>query len=290
MPGVAAARWVVPAPTAHTTCLTPGVSPQMPDATALLPKLVAIAAEAGTRICEVRDRPHAVTAKGDGSPLTEADLAAEAVIAAGLKQAAPGIPVVSEEDADRAAPPEGATFILVDPLDGTKEFLGPSGEFTVNIALVKAGRPVAGVVYAPALGRIWQGELGKGASAGDLAAGANPADIAWRPIQARRRPAANLVAVASRSHIDPATEAFLAGLPVGDRRSIGSSLKFCLVAEGQADVYPRLAPTMEWDTAAGQAVLEAAGGSVTTPDGAPFGYGKIAAGFRNGPFVAWGAA
>lgn len=260
----------------------------MPDPAALLPRFVAIAAEAGARIVAVRERPHAVEAKADGSPLTEADLAAEAVIAAGLAAAAPGIPVVSEEDAARAAPPAGAAFILVDPLDGTKEFLGPSGEFTVNIALVEAGRPVCGVVYAPALGRIWQGSLGPGAAAGALAPGDDAAGIAWRPIRARPRPA-KLVAVASRSHLDPQTEAFLAALPIADRRSIGSSLKFCLVAEGEADVYPRLAPTMEWDTAAGQAVLEAAGGSVTTPEGAPFRYGKADGGFRNGPFVAWGA-
>lgn len=262
----------------------------MPDTAALLSCFVAIAAEAGARIVEVRQRPHAVTAKGDGSPLTEADLAAEAVIAAGLAAQAAGIPVVSEEDVARATPPAGATFILVDPLDGTKEFLGPSGEFTVNIALVEGGRPTMGVVYAPALGRIWKGALGQGAAAGDLAAGGDPAGIAWRPITARPRPDSGLVAVASRSHIDPATEAFLATLPIGDRRSIGSSLKFCLVAEGAADVYPRLAPTMEWDTAAGQAVLESAGGRVTTPDGAPFRYGKADSGWRNGPFVAWGAA
>ncbi|WP_372622110.1 3'(2'),5'-bisphosphate nucleotidase CysQ [Falsiroseomonas sp.] len=261
----------------------------MQDAAALLPRLVAIAAEAGARIVEVRQRPHSVEAKADGSPLTEADLAAEAVIAAGLAAAAPTIPVVSEEDAARVAPPEGATFLLVDPLDGTREFLGPTGEFTVNIALIEAGRPVCGVVYAPALGRIWQGAAGLGAQAGDLPAGGDAGAIAWRPVRARPRPAEALVAVASRSHLDPQTEAFLAALPVGERRSIGSSLKFCLVAEGEADVYPRLAPTMEWDTAAGQAVLEAAGGRVTTPEGAPFRYGKAGAGFRNGPFVAWGA-
>ncbi|HEV7266661.1 MAG TPA: 3'(2'),5'-bisphosphate nucleotidase CysQ [Falsiroseomonas sp.] len=261
----------------------------MHDAAALLPRLVAIAAEAGARIVEVRQRPHAVEAKADGSPLTEADLAAEAVIAAGLAAVVPAIPVVSEEDTARVAPPEGATFLLVDPLDGTREFLGPTGEFTVNIALIEAGRPVCGVVYAPALGRIWQGAAGLGAQAGALPAGGDPSAIAWRPIRARPRPAAALVAVASRSHLDPQTEAFLAALPVGERRSIGSSLKFCLVAEGEADVYPRLAPTMEWDTAAGQAVLEAAGGRVTTPEGAPFRYGKAGAGFRNGPFVAWGA-
>jgi 3'(2'), 5'-bisphosphate nucleotidase len=261
----------------------------MPDHAALLPVLVAIAAEAGARIVEIRSRPHDVTAKGDGTPLTEADLAAEAIIAAGLARAAPGVAVVSEEDAARVDPPAGAPFLLVDPLDGTREFLGPSGEFTVNIALVEGGRPVCGVVYAPAIGRIWRGARGQGAEAAALAPGGDPQALAWVPIRARPRPADALVAVASRSHLDPDTEAFLARLPVADRRSIGSSLKFCLVAEGEADVYPRLAPTMEWDTAAGQAVLEAAGGSVTTPEGAPFAYGKAGAGFRNGPFIAWGA-
>jgi 3'(2'), 5'-bisphosphate nucleotidase len=255
----------------------------------LLPHLLAIAAAAGARIVAIRERPHAVGAKADGSPLTEADLAAEAVIAAGLAATAPGIPVVSEEDAGRAAPAEGARFLLVDPLDGTKEFLGRSGEFTVNIALIEAGRPVCGVVYAPALGRIWKGIVGEGAAAAELPAGAAPAAAAWRAIRARPRPAAGLIAVASRSHLDKDTEAFLAALPVAERRSIGSSLKFCLLAGGEADVYPRLAPTMEWDTAAGQAVLEAAGGRVTTAEGGAFRYGKTAAGFRNGPFVAWGA-
>jgi 3'(2'), 5'-bisphosphate nucleotidase len=261
----------------------------MPDPAALLPRLVEIAAAAGARIVAVRERPLAVTAKGDGTPLTEADLAAEAIIAAGLAEAAPGVPVVSEEGVNRRAPPAGKAFLLVDPLDGTKEFLGPSGEFTVNIALIEAGRPVCGVVHAPALGRVWQGLAGRGAASAVLPPGADPAGIAWRAIHARPRPA-GFVAVASRSHPDPATEAFLASLPVAERRSVGSSLKFCLLAEGEADVYPRLAPTMEWDTAAGHAVLEAAGGRVTTPDGAPFLYGKAGQDFRNGPFVAWGAA
>jgi 3'(2'), 5'-bisphosphate nucleotidase len=260
----------------------------MPDLADLLDRLLPIAAEAGARIVAIRARPHDVTAKADGSPLTEADLAAEALIDAGLRLAAPGIAVVSEEAAERLAPPPGAPFLLVDPLDGTREFLGPSGEFTVNIALIEAGRPVAGVVYAPALGRIWRGARGLGAAHAALPAGADPAAIAWAPIAARPRPAAAWTAVASRSHLDAETSAFLAGLPVAEHRAIGSSLKFCLVAEGAADVYPRFGPTMEWDTAAGQAVLEAAGGSVTTPQGAPFGYGKAASGFRNGPFIAWG--
>lgn len=256
----------------------------------LLARFAAIAAEAGARIVEIRARPHDVTAKADGSPLTEADLAADAVIAAGLPSAAPGIAVVSEEDAARVAPSPGASFILVDPLDGTREFLGPSGEFTVNIALIEAGRPVCGVVYAPALGRIWRGAAGLGAEMAVLPPGADPKRAEWRPIRARPRPAADWTAVASRSHMDPETEFYLARLPIGEHRAIGSSLKFCLLAEGVADVYPRFGPTMEWDTAAGQAVLEAAGGRVETPEGAAFSYGKAQAGFRNGPFIAWGGA
>lgn len=260
----------------------------MIDPASLLPSLVAIAAEAGASIVAVRARPHEVTAKGDGSPLTEADLAAEAVIAAGLAAAAPDIAVVSEEDAERAAPAPSQRFLLVDPLDGTKEFLGPSGEFTVNIALIEDGRPVCGVVYAPALQRIWRGIVGRGAETARLQPGSDPATAQWTPIQARLRPEAGWTAVASRSHLDAETEAFLARLPIADRRSIGSSLKFCLVAEGEADVYPRFGPTMEWDTAAGQAVLESAGGKVTSPDGTSFRYGKTEAGFRNGAFIAWG--
>ncbi|MGX9964982.1 3'(2'),5'-bisphosphate nucleotidase CysQ [Roseomonas sp. F4] len=262
----------------------------MTDHAPLLARFAAIAAEAGARIVEVRARPHDVTAKADGSPLTEADLAAEAVIAAALPAAAPGIAVVSEEDAQRVAPPPGAPFILVDPLDGTREFLGPSGEFTVNIALIEDGRPVCGVVYAPALGRIWRGARGHGAAMAQLAPGADPGRADWRPIRARPCPAADWTAVASKSHMDAETEAYLARLPIGEHRAIGSSLKFCLLAEGVADVYPRFGPTMEWDTAAGQAVLEAAGGRVETPEGAPFTYGKAAGGFRNGSFIAWGAA
>ncbi len=256
-----------------------------PDPASLLAVLSVIAARAGTRIVEIRSAPFAATAKEDGSPLTAADLAAEAIIAEGLTDALPDIPVVSEEGAGRIAPEDA--FLLVDPLDGTREFLGPTGEFTVNIALIRHGRPVAGVVHAPALGRIWRGAAGHGAEAAPLAPGADPAAAAWAPIAARPRPVGELVAVASRSHLDAETAAFLGTLPVADRRSIGSSLKFCLVAEGQADVYPRFGTTMEWDTAAGQAVLEAAGGAVLTPAGEAFGYGKPE--FRNGPFVAWGA-
>ncbi len=262
-------------------------------------RMAGIAVAAGAAIMRIYDAPEltAEQAKGDGSPLTAADLAAEGVIAAGLARDFADVPVISEEAAVSAAGlgaeglgAQGETFLLVDPLDGTKEFLTRTHEFTVNIAVIAGGRPVAGVVYAPAMGRLWLGALGAGAEMAEVAAAtaAAPPDAAYRPIRVRPRPAAGLVAVASRSHLDPDTQAFLAGLPVADRRSIGSSLKFCLVAEAAADVYPRFGPTMEWDTAAGQAVLEAAGGRVTTPEGAPFGYGQAAAGDRNGAFVAWG--
>jgi 3'(2'), 5'-bisphosphate nucleotidase len=240
-----------------------------------------VAEAAGARIMAWYGGARAA-AKADGSPLTEADLAAHDAILAGLAQACPEFPVVSEEDAARAEAPPGGAFILVDPLDGTREFLSGNGEFTVNIALIEDGAPVAGVVLAPALGRLWWGAAGAGA--GFLAA-----DGASRPVAARPPPPGGLVAVASRSHRDAETEAFLAGLPIAGLRSVGSSLKFCLVAAGEADLYPRFGPTMEWDTAAGQAVLEAAGGRVTTPAGAPFRYGKPGAAWRNGPFVARGA-
>jgi 3'(2'), 5'-bisphosphate nucleotidase len=260
----------------------------MPDPAQLLPHLVAIAVEAGVRIIEIRQRPHGVMEKSDGSPVTEADLAGEQVIAAGLARHMPAIPVISEEDAARHGPPGPKTFILVDPLDGTREFIGPSGEFTVNIALIDQGRPICGVVYAPALSRIWRGLVGRGAERAMLPPGADPANARWSPSTVRQRPEAGWTAVASRSHLDPETQAFLARLPVADSRSIGSSLKFCLVADGEADVYPRFGQTYEWDTAAGHAVLEAAGGRVLQPDGSPFVYGKAEANYMNGAFVAWG--
>jgi len=262
----------------------------MPDVARLLPRLVEITADAGAQVVAVRSRPYVTGTKQDGSPLSEADMAADRVIAEGLAAIAPEIPVVSEEGAHRFAPADGAPFFLVDPLDGTREFLGPTGEFTVNIALIEKGVPICGVVYAPAIARIWTGLAGGGAHAGTLSPGEDPAAIAWRPIHARPRPTSGLVAVASRSHSNAHTETFLMRLGVAQRRSMGSSIKFCLLAEGEADVYPRFGETFEWDTAAGQAVLEAAGGRVTTPEGEPFLYGKAEAAFRNGPFIAWGAA
>ncbi|WP_248291589.1 3'(2'),5'-bisphosphate nucleotidase CysQ [Neoroseomonas marina] len=244
-------------------------------------RFVAVAREAGARIMAIYGTTTAEQ-KADGSPLTAADLAAHEAILEGLRACCPEFPVISEEDAALAAAAPECPFILVDPLDGTREFLSGNGEFTVNIALIEDGVPVAGVVYAPALGRLWLGALGAGAEA-------SHGDAPPQPIGCRHPADDGLVAVASRSHRDAATDAFLADRPIAGLRSVGSSLKFCLLAEGEADVYPRFGPTMEWDTAAGQAVLAAAGGAVVTPDGDPFRYGKAATGWRNGPFIAWGA-
>ena len=257
----------------------------------LLNELARLCVEAGRTILDVYEAESiAVRAKDDRSPVTEADERAEAILISGLAALFPHVPVIAEEASSRDGAPASApeTFLLVDPLDGTREFIARNGEFTVNVGLVSGGAPVAGCVHAPALGATWIGAAGLGASVARAASREIPAASAFQPIAARTAPAEGLCAVASRSHADPQTEAYLSTLPVAHRRSAGSSLKFCLVAEGEADVYPRFGPTMEWDTAAGHAVLAAAGGSVTSPDGGRFRYGKADAGFRNGGFVAWG--
>jgi 3'(2'), 5'-bisphosphate nucleotidase len=227
-------------------------------------------------------------AKSDSSPVTIADERAEALILELLRARAETIPIVAEESAARGVGLAiGDAFVLVDPLDGTREFLSRNGEFTINIALVRDGAVVAGAVYAPAVGRLWL--AGERAFSCAAPVGAPlPEPAARRLLKTRIAPAAGLVALASRSHCDAATEAFLAKLPIGERRSAGSSLKFCVLAEGGADVYPRFGATMEWDTAAGEAVLRAAGGTVVSIEGGIFAYGKRDAGFRNGGFVAWG--
>jgi 3'(2'), 5'-bisphosphate nucleotidase len=196
--------------------------------------------------------------------------------------------VLAEEAASRGqSTVSQAAFILVDPVDGTREFLSHNGEFTINIGLIVDTVPVAGVVYAPALERLWIG--GNTASACTVASGAPlPALADRRVIHSRTPPEPGLTALVSRSHADPATEAFLAKLPIAARVQSGSSLKFCQVAEGKADVYPRFGPTMEWDTAAGDAVLRAAGGIVLDGAGKQLRYGKAEAQFKNGSFVAWG--
>ena len=250
--------------------------------TEILPEIRRLAEAAGLETLRIYEGEADVTLKQDGSPVTAADAAAEAVILPALRALTPDIPVVSEEEAAAGLAPDsvGRRFWLVDPLDGTKEFIKRNGEFTVNIALIEDGVPVLGVVHVPVTGETY-------AAAGPGSATLSVAGGAPRPIAIRQRPAAGATIVASRSHGDEsALEAFLGDTIVAERRPAGSSVKFCLVARGDADLYPRLGPTMEWDTAAGHAVLLGAGGTVTTLDGAPLGYGKPQ--YRNPHFVAKG--
>jgi 3'(2'), 5'-bisphosphate nucleotidase len=251
--------------------------------------LARAALAAGPAVMEEYERGCEVVSKKDGSPVTAADRRAEAIICECLASLRPSPPVCAEEAmAAGAPPPVGERFLLVDPLDGTREFLAYNGEFTINVALIESGAPTAGAVYAPAIGRLWVG--GDSAFACEARPGAElPGEGARRPIRTRRAPE-SLVAFASRSHLDAQSDSFLKRLPIGETRFVGSSLKFCLIAEGEGDVYPRFAPTMEWDTAAGDAVLRAAGGAVLDPSGQPLRYGKVESGLRNGAFIAWGDA
>lgn len=228
------------------------------------------ALEAGVAIMGVYAGEIAVTVKSDASPVTEADARAEAIILEKLKAFAPDIPVVAEEEvAAGRIPVVAERFFLVDPLDGTKEFINRNGEFTVNIALIEHGVPTAGVVYAPALGDLYVAADGKAYHA------AVKDGVAEAPTAIAVRPASGAVtAIGSRSHNTPETQSYLGNYNVTDFRAAGSSLKFCLVASGEADLYPRFGRTMEWDTAAGDAVLRAAGGSVVNLDGSPLVYGK----------------
>ena len=251
--------------------------------------LAAIALKAGRAILEIYEAGFSVEIKPDRSPVTEADRRAEALILTDLSRHAPAVPAISEEaGAPAAAEPPPQRFFLVDPLDGTREFIRRNGEFTVNIALIESGRPVIGVVLAPAVGRLFVG-CGSG-QAFELPAGGGRDALDrthWRAIATRAPKRGGLRAVASRSHRDAETDTFLAKVAARSIVGAGSSLKFCLLACGEADVYPRFGRTMEWDTAAGQAVLEAAGGTVLTLQGEPLGYGKSASGYVNPPFVAW---
>lgn len=252
------------------------------DNNELLEQLTSIAQRAGERIIEIYAQDFEVSNKSDNSPVTRADAEAEAIILQGLATLDPGTPVISEEQAELGAVPEvGRRFWLVDPLDGTREFINRNGEFTVNIALIVDGAPQLGVVLAPALGRLFAGAAGYGAWVQESGQ--------RRPLHTRAVPAQGLGVVSSRSHGDnDALERFLAGRTVAQQLSAGSSLKLCLVAGGEADVYPRLGRTMEWDIAAGDAVLRAAGGVTLTLDGAPLQYGKPT--LDNPHFAAWGRA
>ncbi|HWJ86732.1 MAG TPA: 3'(2'),5'-bisphosphate nucleotidase CysQ [Pelagibacterium sp.] len=231
-----------------------------------------IALAAGAVILDIYGGEFDVTLKADASPFTKADIAAEALILARLSAAFPAVPVIAEEAVANGIVPEFAErFILVDPLDGSREFIARNGEFTVNIALIEHGVPIAGAVYAPALGRIWWGSAAGGAFAASVAEGRIAAPT---PITIRPAPSGGLTLVGSRSHKGGEAETPMTGVVVAQFTPIGSSLKFCLVAEGTADLYPRFNRTMEWDTAAGDAILRAAGGAVVSADGAPLLYGK----------------
>jgi len=236
---------------------------------ALLPGVLDAVAAAGTAILQVYATAHDVEYKADDSPLTRADRAAHEILAARLAVLAPGMPVLSEEHEAghaRAVRGQWREYWLVDPLDGTKEFISRNGEFTVNVALVRDHRPVLGVVAAPALGLTYYAAAGVGAYRRED--GGPPEPIRVRPA------AVPLVVVGSRSHRGDSLDGVLAKLGAHELRPMGSALKFCLVAEGSADFYPRLGPTSEWDTAAAQAIVEAAGGAVTTLDGAPLRYNE----------------
>lgn len=248
-----------------------------------LPAVEAAVRAAGRVVMDIYAQPFAVQEKADHSPVTQADLQAEAALLPVLRALRPALPVVSEEEAAAGlAPAATECFWLVDPLDGTREFVQRNGEFTVNVALIVRGRPVLGVVGAPALAQLYSGVLGQGAWMEDDAHGR-------RSLMCRTVPAEGLTVVASRSHGDAqALQGYLAGRSVARQVQAGSSLKLCLLAAGQADLYPRFGRTMEWDIAAGHAVLAAAGGHVEDLAGQPLRYGKP--GFENPDFVARGRA
>jgi len=245
-------------------------------------ELIELAAEAGRLILPLWKSGLVVTAKADESPVTEADQRGEALILAGLARLFPDIPVISEEHASEFGTPDaiGPRFFLVDPLDGTKAFVRGDPHFTVNIGLIDHGRPVAGVVAAPASGELWVTT-----PAGVVK---RHGDGSFEPIRPRVWPKGEALALISHTMKVETADALAAQYQFHRREPMDSSIKFCRIAEGAADIYPRHGPTMEWDTAAGHAVLSAAGGRVTTPEGEPFLYGKASEGFRNGWFVARG--
>ena len=261
-----------------------------PDDTDLASALAPAVIEAGALILDVRRRGHTVERKSDLSPVTEADRAAEAAILEALANIAPSVPVVAEEAvAGGDLPDVGREFFLVDPLDGTKEFIKGGDDFTVNIGLIRDSVPVLGIVYAPATGDLYAGVSGKGAWKAIVKNGNLGARV---PIHVRPAPAGAILVVASKSHRTPETDDFIGKYDVENLVSAGSSLKFALVASGQADLYPRMGTTMQWDTAAGDAIVRAAGGKVVTIDGKAFAYGPNgaagAAAYKNSWFVVTG--
>jgi len=265
---------------------------------ALMEPLTALVIEAGAAVLAVRRGALDVAHKTDGSPVTAADLAADRIIVAGLARIAPSIAAISEERITGCEPATADPVFLVDPLDGTKEFVAGRDEFTVNIALVAGGTPVLGVVGAPALGLLWRGQVGRGAERiayQPIAApttGADAENLVRTVTAIRTRPwpgaGAPWVAAVSRSHQDQRSDAFIAARPGARRRVLGSAIKLCRVADGEVDIYPRLSPTSEWDIAAGHAVVVAAGGIVTDGAGRPLRYGTSRPGFVLPEMIAWG--
>ena len=256
-------------------------------AAALIGPLTDLVIRAGAAILGVNRGAMKVDGKSDGSPVTEADLAADRIIADGLARLVPQIPSLSEERLHQATPPYRGCFFLIDPLDGTKEFVAGRNEFTVNLALVSDGKPLLGLVGAPALGLIWRGLVGHGAErltvVNDTITAVEP--IRTRPCPPRGQP---WTVAVSRSHGDSRTERFIAGRPGAIRAELGSAVKFGRVAEGGVDIYPRLGPTSEWDIAAGHAVVTAAGGRVTDSKGGELAFGLGAENFIVPEFIAWG--
>jgi 3'(2'), 5'-bisphosphate nucleotidase len=256
----------------------------------LLVPLTDLVIRAGAAILAVNRGAMRVDDKADGSPVTEADLAADRIIADGLARLVPGIPTLSEERVHLAKPPYHGSYFLTDPLDGTKEFIAGRSEFTVNLALVTNGTPLLGIIGAPALGMVWRGLVGRGAER------LTNEGAVVEPIHTRSHPRRGYpwIVTVSRSHADRRTEAFIAGRPGAIREVLGSAVKFGRVAEGGADIYPRLAPTSEWDVAAGHAVVTAAGGKITDIRGADLQFGKGRRGPNGQPdfivpeFIAWG--
>ena len=256
-------------------------------AAALMEPLTDLVARAGAAIMAVDRRAMAIADKADGSPVTEADLAADRIIDEGLARLIPDVPALSEERAHPVRLPYRGSFFLIDPLDGTKEFVAGRSEFTVNLALVTGATPLLGIIGAPALGLIWRGLVGRGAerlrTEGTSARSAEP--IHTRTLPRRGDP---WIAAVSRSHGDTRSEAFIASRPGAVRERFGSAVIFGRLAEGAADIYPRLAPTSEWDVAAGHAVVTAAGGKVTDAEGAELRFGQRRDGFVVPEFIAWG--
>jgi 3'(2'), 5'-bisphosphate nucleotidase len=261
-------------------------------APALLDGLTLLVSQAAAEILRIAGGTLAAREKSDATPVTAADEASEAILLEGLARLLPGIGIVSEEAAAQTAPPKpGETFILVDPLDGTREILAGRDEYTINVAIIHRGRPVFGLLAAPARARIWRGAPGHSSECLLLRPGEGPDRAQERKtIRTRSFDSDHPVALVSRSHLDPQTENFLARWPRIERRDCGSAVKFGLLAQGSADLYPRLSTTSEWDIAAGDAILTGAGGLVVTPDGNPVLYGQNDGRFLIPAFIAWGDA